>query len=125
MLHEIKIKKDHNDSHMEHDITKKISKEKFFMELENYKVNIPFLFENIKTDFAGLANFNFFLNVCKTNHQIGIYESILILEEEEYDLKKLISLLNSDMMGQMERELAEKYKLNKTLPSLIDSYFIF
>lgn len=126
MLHEIKIKKDYNDHHMEGDITKKISKERFFLEMENYNINIKNLIENIKTDLNGLANFNHFLHVVKTNHKIGIYESVLILEDEqEFDLKKLMSLLNSDNMNQMEFELAEKYKLKKSLPSLIDSYFIF
>lgn len=125
MLHEIKIKKDYYDSNLEGDVTKKISKERFYAEMQDYNISIKYLLENYKTDFNYVANFNHFLRVVKQNHQISICESILILQEDDHDLKKLRNILSSEMTTQLEKELQEKYKLKKTEKSFIDNYFIF
>jgi hypothetical protein len=126
MLHEIKIKKDYNDFHMESDLQKKISREKFFGEYQDYNIDLKYLIENYKTDHNYVARFNHFLKVVKTNHQVGICESILILSDDEHtEFKKIIKLLSSEMYDQLEKELGEKYKLRKVEKSFIDNFFIY
>ncbi len=125
MLHEIKIKKDYYDANLEGDVTKKIIKERFYAEMQDYNIDMKYLLSNYKVDLNYVALFNHFLRVVKTNHQICIYESLLILDDDEWDIKKVMKLLTSEMHNQLEIEMGEKYKLKKAEKSLIDKFFLY
>ena len=126
MLHEIKIKKEFNYSNMENDVMKKISREKFFGELQEHNINLYYLINNGKKDLNYVAKFNFFLRIAKQNHHISIINSLLFLEDEGYEGKKIAQFLNRDMKNELKTEHDEKYKAKKKpVQSIIENYFIY
>ena len=124
MQYEIKVQKNLNEINIENEITKKISKERFFGEFQEHNFNLKNLIVNVKQDINNLAKFNFFLKMMKQNYHINIYESILFIEEEGHDIKKLGSLLNTENTHVLKTELSERLKTRKSEPSILEKFII-
>ncbi len=125
MLHEIKIDKTYHDGNLERDVHKKIMREKFFLELRDHKIKMRYLLANYKSDLNLVAKFNFFLKIVKQTHNIGIIQSLVFLDEEEYPIKDLNKLLSSENRFQLELEYSRKYKLKKIDDNTdLDDWFI-
>ncbi len=124
MQYEIKVQKSYSETNIESEVIKKISKEKFFGELQDQNIDFKYLIKNFKEDVNGLGKFNFFLRMVKQNYHINIFESILFLEEEGFKIKAIGALLSSDNKFVLRTELTEKFKTKKIEPSLIEKFII-
>lgn len=125
MLHEIKVA--HNTStgvNIEGDVIKKITRERFFAEIQDYQIDLKYLLESHKSDLNYLAKFNTFLRILKQSQHVSLAESVLFLEEEGMETKIILSkILSEENMCALERELGEKYRLQKANPNILDQYF--
>lgn len=124
MQHEIKVQKSYSDTNIESEVIKKISRERFFGELQDQNIDFKHLVKNFKDDVNGLGKFNFFLRMIKQNYHINIFESILFLEEEGYKVKAVGALLSSDNKFILKTELNEKFKTKKVEPSILEKFII-
>jgi hypothetical protein len=124
MQYDIKIQKNLTEINIENEITKKIMRERFFGEFKENNFNLKNLIVNVKEDINNLGKFNFFLRMVKQNYHINIYDSILFLEDEGYDIKKLGGLLNSENKATLKTELMEKFRMKKVEPSILERFII-
>ncbi len=124
MQYEIKVQKNLSEINIENEVIKKISRERFFGELQDQNIDFKILVKNFKEDLNTLGKFNFFLKMMKQNFNINIYESILFLEEEGYKTKSVGALLTSDNKYTLRMELTEKFKTRKIEPSILEKFII-
>lgn len=124
MQYEIKVQKSYSDTNIESEVIKKISRDKFFGELQDQGIDFKTLIKNFKDDVNGLGKFNFFLRLMKQNYHINVFESILFLEEEGYRVKSIAALLTSENRFTLKTELNEKFKTKKVEPSILEKFII-
>lgn len=123
MLHEIRILKQDDGINVETDVLKKLTREKFFANLQDHQIDLKYLSENYKDDLNYVGKFNLFLRIMKRSCHIMLSESVIYLEEEGLKQKFLLSILSQENMFSLETELREKYKLSKANPNILDQYF--
>lgn len=124
MQYEIKVKKNLNEVNIESDVIKKISKERFFVEMHDQNIDIKLLMRTYKEDLNATGKFNFFLRMVKQNFHINLYESMLFLEEEGHKPKNIFALFTSDNKHALKMEFVEKFKTSKIEPSILEKFII-
>lgn len=124
MQYEIKVQKNYSDTNIESEVIKKISRERFFGELQDQSFDLKSLIKNYKEDFNGVGKFNFFLRMMKQNYHINIFEAVIFLEDEGYKVSSIDSLLSSENRFALKTELNEKFKTKKIEPSILDKFII-
>jgi hypothetical protein len=110
-MQEIKLKV-HAENNVDTDVHKKIIREKFWMAMRDINVNFKSImkYKNVLLD--DIARLNIELNRLNTDIQIPMIDMVIMVFEQEYiPVRQFITILDSENMKILKKELIVIFKL--------------
>jgi len=103
----------------------KIDEKDFFKIVKEFGINLPSFFKkrtNISEE--NVRKFNELLYICKTKYGLNIHTTLMFVEKNFVDFKKLLELLSQQNREILVREMAIKYKI-KLRKNSLKKYLVF
>lgn len=109
--------------HNENIIIEKISKQVFFNFLEKHGFNqesLKSIFDNKRISSIQQNKFNIALRVINNDYKISLIECVIFLEEKFIGFKKILSILDDDILYLLKKEMSQEYNIKLKENGLLD-----
>lgn len=66
------------------------------------------------------AKFNYILGIIKVNYHINIYQTLVYLMDEGYEMKSLVEILDEDSRKKIEQEMKDIFRIKGVREGEVD-----